>query len=127
VLLSAGDSGGQLTVLEATQPPGGGPPWHTHSREDESFYVLAGAFEFDCGEHSVAGTPGSFVWLPRGTPHRYRAGPEGGRLLLLFTPGGMENYFRDWAGLVERGEMSDTAMQELATSHGLQLHAPYPG
>jgi quercetin dioxygenase-like cupin family protein len=127
VLLSAGDSGGGLAVVEAAQPPGGGPPLHTHSREDESFYVLAGSFSFVCGEDALAGGPGSFVWLPRGTPHRYEAGPEGGRLLALFTPGGMENYFRDWARLVARGEMSDTAMQELATRHGLQLRGRYSG
>jgi quercetin dioxygenase-like cupin family protein len=127
VLLSTGNSGGGLSVMEATQPPGGGPPWHTHSLEDESFYVLNGSFEFDCGEDTVSGTPGSFVWLPRGVPHRYRAGAEGGRLLMLFTPGGMESYFRQWAQLVAREEMSDTAMHELAASHGLQLHERYSG
>ena len=38
--------------------------------------------------------------LPAGVPHRYKAGEQGGSLLMLFTPSGMECYFRDWAELV---------------------------
>jgi len=41
-----------------------------------------------------------FVSLPAGVPHRYKAGEQGGSLLMLFTPSGMECYFRDWAELV---------------------------
>ncbi|MEO7980070.1 MAG: cupin domain-containing protein [Sporichthyaceae bacterium] len=126
VLLSGGMSQGRLTVLEVEQPPGGGPPLHVHSREDESFYVLGGSFTFECGDIVMEQGQGAFVSLPAGAPHRYRAGGEGGRLLMLFAPSGMEGYFRDWAGLVQSGEIGDAAMTELAGRYGLQLLESYP-
>jgi quercetin dioxygenase-like cupin family protein len=109
-----------------TQPPGSGPPLHLHSREDESFFVLDGSFVFDCGDTSWEGGQGAFVSLPAGTPHRYKAGEQGGSLLMLFTPSGMEGYFRDWAELVRAHKMTDAAMEKLAAHHGLQLLQPYP-
>jgi quercetin dioxygenase-like cupin family protein len=125
VLLAGDECGGNLAVLETAQPSGGGPPLHTHTNEDESFYVLEGEFTFVCGEVSTDAAAGSFAHLPRGVPHRYVAGPDGGRLLMLFTPSGMENYFREWAGLVAAGQMSDSAMEHLAADHGLQLGGSY--
>ncbi len=37
---------GQYALWEAIVPPGGGPPPHTHSREEEGFYVLEGEITF---------------------------------------------------------------------------------
>lgn len=126
VLLSGAMSLGRLTVLEVEQPPGGGPPLHVHSREDESFYVLEGSFSFECGNTETDVSLGGFMSLPAGAPHRYRAGEAGGRLLMLFAPSGMEGYFRDWAGLVQSGQMGDAAMTRLAAQYGLQLLGTYP-
>jgi hypothetical protein len=97
-----------------------------HSREDESFYVLDGSFVFDCGDTSWEGGRGAFVSLPAGVPHRYGAGDQGGSLLMLFTPAGMEDYFREWAQLVAGDRMTGSAMDELAAHHGLQLLQAYP-
>jgi len=97
-----------------------------HSREDESFYVVDGSFTFECGTAVMEGDCGSFVSLPAGAPHRYRAGEAGGRLLMLFAPSGMEGYFRDWAGLVQSGEIGDAAMARLAAQYGVQLLGSYP-
>jgi len=60
---------GALTVFEASV--GAGPPLHVHDREDECFYVLDGELS------------GSFVFLPRGRPHRFWAVAEPARLLLI--------------------------------------------
>jgi len=41
--LATGDeTDGRYAMFEAFVLPGGGPPPHTHSREEESFYVLEG-------------------------------------------------------------------------------------
>ena len=37
---------------------------------------------------------GSFVFLPRGRPHRFWAKDQAARLLLITVPGGIEDYFR---------------------------------
>ena len=39
------DTNGAFCLVEATLVPGNEPPPHVHSREDELFYVLEGAFD----------------------------------------------------------------------------------
>jgi hypothetical protein len=38
----AADTGGQLTIVEVTEPPNGEAPLHVHHREDEGFLILEG-------------------------------------------------------------------------------------
>lgn len=73
--------------------PNAGPPLHLHRDVDEAFFVLEGHYDFHCGEDRIEAGPGAFVLLPRGLPHRYRAGADGGRVLMFFPPGGAEDYF----------------------------------
>jgi mannose-6-phosphate isomerase-like protein (cupin superfamily) len=75
---SAGSTGGQLTVF--TLSVDGGPPRHTHTREDESIYLFSGLLEVECDGEEFEAAPGSFVFLPRERPHvqeRRRAPPAG--------------------------------------------------
>ena len=96
-LLATGErTGGGLVLLENVTAPGGGPPPHVHTREDEFWYVLDGTFEIRIGEDVHALGPGGFAYAPRGTVHNFRntaATPS--RVLVGFTPGGMEGFFRD--------------------------------
>lgn len=81
-------------LIEAVVPPGGGPPAHTHSREEEGFYLLQGELTFySDGERFVAG-PGAFVHLPKGTTHRFQnESAQPARMLILLAPGGLEAMF----------------------------------
>ena len=88
---SAGSTGGLLTVLSFSLD--GGPPRHTHTREDEAIYLLAGRLAVECDGQEFAATPGSLVYLPRGRPHTFRSIGGAARGLLIITPGGLENYF----------------------------------
>jgi mannose-6-phosphate isomerase-like protein (cupin superfamily) len=75
---------------------GGDGPWtvpHVHENSEESFYVLDGSFTFTIAEDEVEAGPGAFILVPRGTRHLMRAGAGGGRLLTLWTPGGLEAMF----------------------------------
>jgi mannose-6-phosphate isomerase-like protein (cupin superfamily) len=62
-------TGGALSVFETTVE--GGPPLHVHDREDECFYVLDGELTVRCGGDAFDAPAGSFVFLPRGRPHRF--------------------------------------------------------
>jgi quercetin dioxygenase-like cupin family protein len=89
-------TGGNLVLLENVVPPGGGPPPHVHTREDEFLYVLAGRFDVSIGDQMHALAPGGFAYVPRGTVHSFaNAGETTGRLLVGFTPGGIEGFFRE--------------------------------
>ncbi|MEV8554536.1 cupin domain-containing protein [Streptomyces glaucescens] len=88
------DSGGSLAFLEADVPPGGGPPLHIHADADEAFYLLAGELDITARGRTYAVRPGDFVFIPKGTPHRFRNnGIHTARQLLLFTPSGVDRFF----------------------------------
>jgi quercetin dioxygenase-like cupin family protein len=89
-------TGGGLVLLENLTTPGGGPPPHVHTYEDEFFYVLDGTFEIRIGDDVHALAAGAFAYVPRGTVHNFRntaATPS--RILVGFTPGGIEGFFRE--------------------------------
>jgi len=44
VKADAASTGGVVSVLEATEPPGFGPPIHVHRDAAEVFYVLEGEY-----------------------------------------------------------------------------------
>jgi quercetin dioxygenase-like cupin family protein len=96
-LKATGDStGGRLLMLENLTAPGGGPPPHVHTREDEFFYVLDGSFEIRIGDDVHGVGPGGFAYVPRGAVHNFRnTADTPSRILIGFTPGGMEGFFRD--------------------------------
>ena len=49
------DTNGVVSAVESHDVPGGGPPPHIHSREDETFQILEGEYEFKVnGETLVA-------------------------------------------------------------------------
>ncbi len=56
--LTSEDTGGAFSLFEGAIPPGGGPPPHVQHREDESFYVMEGQFEFLVGEDTIPGGGG---------------------------------------------------------------------
>ncbi len=95
-LVTGEESGGAYFAMEAIVPPGGGPPPHIHRREDETFYLLEGQIEFRLGEETITAGPGDFVSIPRGTVHAFHnAGAERARLVLTFTPAGIERFFEE--------------------------------
>jgi quercetin dioxygenase-like cupin family protein len=87
---TAAETGGQLAIVEITEPPGAEAPLHVHHREDEGFWVLAGDVHFEVGEATFEATAGDFAFGPRDVPHRYTVGGDGCRMLFILTPGGFE-------------------------------------
>jgi len=84
---------GSLTVLETRHDPGTGASAHIHSRESETFIVQEGDFIFRVGDARVALGAGGVVFGPPGLVHGFEPGQDGGRLLHIFVPAGMETFF----------------------------------
>ena len=99
VMLATGEqTGGAFCLAEATVLPGGGPPPHYHTREEESFYVLEGEITLTVDGRTVIGTPGTFVQIPRKTPHAFRnASDKPARMLILCAPAGFEKFMAQFA------------------------------
>jgi quercetin dioxygenase-like cupin family protein len=89
---SAADTGGQMAIIEVTEPPGAEAPLHVHHREDEGFWLLEGSATFEVGDTTIEAQAGDYLFGPRDIPHRYTAGASGCRMLFIMTPGGFEEF-----------------------------------
>ena len=88
------ETNGTVCVIESRDLPGGGPPPHVHGREDETFQVLEGEYEFSVGGKTLVAREGSTIFAPRGVPHAYRyVGKSKGRLMCVISPAGFEKFF----------------------------------
>ncbi|MEA2375816.1 MAG: hypothetical protein QOD53_2279 [Thermoleophilaceae bacterium] len=101
-IVRAEQTNGALLALETVAPPGEGPPLHTHTREEETIYVVAGDFRWKLGDELSDATAGSFAFIPRGVAHTWQnLGDQPGRLLVTFAPAGMEGFFERLSSLTE--------------------------
>jgi mannose-6-phosphate isomerase-like protein (cupin superfamily) len=93
-LATSADTNGKYALWEALIPPGGGPPPHVHSREEEGFYVLEGAITFVIGEQRLVASAGMFANMPVGTPHSFKnESGKPARMLISVAPAGLEQMF----------------------------------
>lgn len=120
----AGDTNGTFTALENDIAPGQGPAMHIHVREDEMYYVLAGAVRFSADGSFLPAPAHSFVFIPRGTPHCFRNdGADPAKLLVMFAPAGMERFFEEVAALPP-GPVAPPTLQEIGRHAWMQVVGP---
>ena len=102
-LATGEETDGGYFLTHSIVPPGGGPPAHIHTREEEAFYLIRGELVFLVGDREVSVGAGSFVNVPKGLKHRFRndSGEEA-ELLFWFTPAGIEGLFRELGAHPER-------------------------
>ena len=85
-------SGGAWAVVEWRVRAGDDPPIHTHTREDETIYVLEGSITAYVGDQSIDVEAGSYAALPKDVPHGLTVRGDEARLLVTLEPAGAE-YF----------------------------------
>jgi quercetin dioxygenase-like cupin family protein len=115
---------GSLTVFENLIAPGDGPPLHVHASEDESWYVIKGQLRFRLDEEMYRAPAGSFVFVPRGTRHCFQnVGGQPARILVMFTPSGMERFFDRFAALPEGSDLPG-AFASIGRDVGMEVVGP---
>jgi quercetin dioxygenase-like cupin family protein len=93
-LAVAEDTDGRYALWEAVVTPGGGPPPHVHSREEEGFYVLEGEITFLVGDQRLVAGAGTFANMPVGTLHCFKNETDRpARMLISVAPAGLEKMF----------------------------------
>jgi quercetin dioxygenase-like cupin family protein len=127
---TANDTGHQFSVWESIVPPGAGTPAHTHTHEDEAFYVLGGEvlFEVEGTADPLRLGPGGFLFAPRHRRHAYRnVGTVAARFLVFAVPGtGLDRMFAAFDAAGKRtGHMPalDT-IAAIAGQYGVVIHPP---
>lgn len=133
-LVEKKDNNGEFSLLEATLVPGTEPPPHVHSREDELFYVLEGEFDVYVGEEAFNVSKGECVLLPRFRPHALVIRSPRLRVLILYTPGGLEEAFSKMSAPAQNLEpptealtYSQSDLEQTArrfAEHGVQILSP---
>lgn len=100
VIATSDDTNGAFAMIERTQDPCYKTTWHRHDNFEESFYVLDGVWTVQIRDAIHEFPAGSYVLIPRGTPHgqgNFTSTPV--RLLVIVTPGGFEGFYRERAEL----------------------------
>jgi quercetin dioxygenase-like cupin family protein len=93
VCLTGADTGGAYCLLEMSLAPGIGVPRHTHTREDETYYVTSGELEVIVGDETFVLKAGDSLMAPRDIPHELRnSGGATNHYLLIFAPSGFEEF-----------------------------------
>lgn len=93
VVLTGADTGGAYCVIEASLAPGIGVPRHTHTREDESYYVLSGELELIVEGKVFVLRAGDSLMAPHDIPHQIRnSGSIENQYLVIFSPSGLDEF-----------------------------------
>lgn len=128
-LATGEETDGKYAMWEAIVLPGGGPPPHVHSREEESFYILEGEITIQIGEERIVATAGTFANLPVGSLHSFKnATDKTARMIITVAPAGLEKMFFEVGQPVKLGETplppSKAEIEKLlavAPSYGVEI------
>ena len=132
-LATGEETNGKYALFEALVGPGGGPPPHVHSREEEGFYVLEGEISFTINGERVVATAGMFANMPVGTPHSFKnESSKPAKMLISVAPAGLEKMFFEFG--VPLAEGATTAqpptkdeiekLLAIAPRYGIEIKLP---
>jgi quercetin dioxygenase-like cupin family protein len=120
------DTDDAFTLLEATEPPGFGPPLHIHNNAEEAFYVLEGGYIIFIEDEEYSCPAGAFIYIPRGLVHSFRVGRKQSRKLNLYTPGAMVGYFDELSAAIKSGNADSNKLDQIALKYGMHVVGPVP-
>ena len=132
-LATGEDTNGKYAIWEAIVPPGGGPPPHVHSREEEGFYVLEGEITFMIGDERAVATAGMFANMPVGIPHSFRnESSKPAKMLISVAPAGLEGMFFEVGVPVAQGATTAPLptkaeiekLMAVAPNYGIEIRVP---
>lgn len=132
-LATGEDTNGRYAMWEAVVPPGGGPPPHVHSREEEGFYILEGEITFTVGDERIVATAGTFANMPVGTPHSFKnESDRPAKMLISVAPAGLEEMFFEVGVPVDQGATTAAPptkgeiekLLAVAPKYGIEIRLP---
>ena len=135
-LATGDDTNGKYAIWEAIVPPGGGPPPHVHSREEEGFYVLEGEITFLVGDKRLVASAGTFANVPVGTLHSFKNETNRtAKMLISVAPAGLEKMFFEVGVPMPPGATTAPAttqeeiakLLQVAPRYGIEMKPPQNG
>ncbi|MBG0854943.1 cupin domain-containing protein [Streptomyces spinoverrucosus] len=121
VKLYSEETDGAISIIEQLFEPGLLLPPHIH-QNDVWLYILDGEMHARVGDEVVRATTGCWVMKPRGIPHTmWNASPDPARLMEVYTPGGFELFFKDFADRLRQGPATLDELNRLGERHGIRF------
>ena len=80
---SMAETAGAYSLTEHLVTAASNPPMHVQVDEDEAFYVLDGAIEFEVDGETIVAEPGTFAFVARGAAHCFRVLTPTARMLVI--------------------------------------------
>jgi mannose-6-phosphate isomerase-like protein (cupin superfamily) len=122
------EADGSVSIFEWVVQPGTGVGAHTHAREDELTYILAGEMRFKVGSQTFAAGPGSYVVKPRRVSHAFwNTRDQAARVIEVTVPGNLDRYYDELASLSAATNANATARREavsaLSTRYGISWNS----
>jgi len=130
VKASGDETGREATIMEMTLPEGASPPPHTHPG-GEAVYVLEGTLRYHIAGETTEGGPGTFFYIPKDTIENFEPTSDC-RLLVIYTPGGMDKFFAEAGEKAERREVPPPSDEPpdldrivaVAEKYGMRMEIP---
>ena len=117
-ILTSAVTGGAFMMAEVEiDAPNWGPPYHVHTREDETFTVREGTLILvvDGVRHEL--NAGDVAFAPRNVPHRFESGPNGVRMTVMVSGDNFERFFPRYSAALQAGETH--LLEGIAAEHGI--------
>jgi quercetin dioxygenase-like cupin family protein len=133
-LATGEDTNSKYTLIEVLVSPGGGPPPHVHSREEEGFYILEGEIAFTIDGKRIVATPGMFANMTVGTPHSFKNETNRpAKMLATVAPAGLEKMFMEIAVPLAEGATTALPLTKediekllaIAPRYGIEIRLPH--
>jgi quercetin dioxygenase-like cupin family protein len=131
VRVAGDETNDEMTIMEMTVPAGMGAPPHIHSGP-ETLRVLEGSVRLRFGDETIEGGPGTIFYIPAGTLEAFEPTSDVARVLIVYTPGGLDRFFAEVGERAPSRELppppeTPPDIERLAAigeRYGLQLQAP---
>ena len=120
VKVSSADTGGAFAMMEDNLKVEFSLGLHVHRQHAETFYILEGNVDFYIDGTWMTATPGTTVHIPPGIPHALDL-PDGqtGKLLMIFQPGGFDQFLTEMSGLTEEQVADEALMNAISEKYDL--------
>lgn len=123
--LRAAQTGGQLSISEATLDPHRLVPPHVHADEDEYAYVAAGTIGVRVGDEEFEAPQGSYLVRPRGVVHAFwNPADDPARTVEVVVPAGFEAFFEELAEAAATGDAGQ--IQQRRADLAVKYRLDYP-
>jgi quercetin dioxygenase-like cupin family protein len=124
--VTSDESDGAVTAIETFIVRREGPPLHVHE-EDEVIYTLAGSLRVKLGDTLREVPAGSFVFIPRGTPHTWQnvgAAPLRFFATIMSAAWAFEEFFKRYAQLPSEERGLDAFARLAAETKAFEVVGP---